>query len=70
MEALIAVPRDTVMNISIVSPTTIECPAMMFAKKTNHQGKGLSDGPVISITCINGIGALSQVGTSGQKIFL
>ena len=67
MDALIAVPIDIVINISMVSPITIECPAIIFAKRRIINENGLVMVPIISMACIKGMGAFSHVGTSGQK---
>lgn len=70
MDALMVVPSFTVINISVVSPSTIACPAMILAKRRIISAKGLVNSPTISIIGISGIGTFSHTGTSGQNTSL
>lgn len=58
---------DENMNIKHISTNIIMCPANMFAKRRIIRATGLVRVDIISITGINGIGALRNTGTSGHK---
>ena len=62
--------RPANMKISDINTKIIMCPANMFAKRRIIRAIGLVSVPIISISGINGSGALRNTGTSGQKISL
>ena len=63
-------PTLTVIKIKNASPSTIECPAKIFAKRRIINANGLVNMPTTSMTGIMGTGAFNQTGTSGQNISL
>ena len=62
--------RPANMNINDINTKIIMCPAKIFAKRRIISAIGLVNVPIISISGINGSGALRNTGTSGQKISL
>ena len=68
IESCTATACEATRKMIHVIATAMACPAIMLAKSRIIRAKGLVKIPTNSMTGMMGMGALSQVGTSGQKM--
>ena len=68
MPTIMTMPLATTRKMMHVRAKAMACPAIMLAKSRIIRAKGLVKIPMNSMKGINGTGALSHVGTSGQKM--